>query len=59
MTDNQKICSECGVDMSDWDDDALIYEMVESSLLGILYWTTEPHDYRHVKWLCGDCESPL
>jgi len=49
----KKICSECGVDMSDWDYDAIIYEMVES-YTG-LYWTTEPHDYRHVKWLCDDC----
>ena len=49
----KKICSECGVDMSDWDDDAIIYEMVES-YTG-LYWTTEPHNYCHVKWLCDDC----
>ena len=53
----QKICGECGVEMSDLADDAIIYEMVESPSLGIQQWTTEPRDdrLRHVKWLCGDC----
>jgi len=53
----QKICSECGVNMSDWPEDATIWELVEA-YTG-LYWNLsgdlDPDSYRHVKWLCGDC----
>ena len=51
----KKLCDDCYVDMTYWDDGVLIYELVESD--NGLYWTTESHNLRHVKWLCENCAT--